>query len=286
MKKYKSHFEFTKQERSGIFYLLLFIITLQLGYYAYSNLSPKDAEERFVVNTEEQAKIDILKKESLAKENYSVFPFNPNFISDYKGYTLGMSVQEIDRLHVFREKNRFVDSGEEFQEVTKVSDSLLNKLQPLFKFPEWKKKMKKINTYSKVKTFAVKDINSCTEEELQSISGIGEVLSKRIVKFRNTLGGFLIDAQLYDVYGLKPEVAGKVLVQFKVIKIPLIKKININRATASELSKLVYIQKRVSFELINYRIRNDSITSFDELVNVKNFPFEKIDKIKLYLKLR
>ncbi len=256
-----------------------------MGYYLYGRLSSNE-EDGFILNTEEQAKVDALKTKNALVEEKKIYPFNPNFISDYKGYTLGMSVPEIDRLHAFRDKKRFVNSAKEFQEVTKVSDSLLHILRPYFKFPEWKKKKNKQNKYRDIEIFPVKDLNDCTVEELQSVSGIGETLSKRIVKFRNALGGFLIDKQLFDVYGLKPDVAERVLKQYKVIKVPEIKKININTATPSELSKLLYIQKKVAFEVVNYRNLNDSITSFDELSNIKNFPFKKIDKIKLYLKLK
>jgi hypothetical protein len=44
-----------------------------------------------------------------------------NFISDYKGYKLGMSVQEIDLLAGFR-KRTSMNSSKEFQNVNKVSD--------------------------------------------------------------------------------------------------------------------------------------------------------------------
>jgi hypothetical protein len=53
-----------------------------------------------------------------------LYPFNPNFITDFKGYKLGMSVQEIDLLE-YRKGNKYVNSPKEFQAVTQVSDSLL-----------------------------------------------------------------------------------------------------------------------------------------------------------------
>ena len=42
-----------------------------------------------------------------------------------------MSVEEIDRLRAYRKQNKFVNSAEKFQKVTKVSDSLLSKLSLL-----------------------------------------------------------------------------------------------------------------------------------------------------------
>ena len=43
----------------------------------------------------------------MATKKDTIYPFNPNFISDYKGYKLGMSIQEIDRLHQYRAQNKY-----------------------------------------------------------------------------------------------------------------------------------------------------------------------------------
>jgi len=141
--KLKSHFRFNKQERSGIFFLLLIIVALQIGYYFFGNFSKGGLEDVLVTDHELQAHIDTLKQAALKKDSVIIYPFNPNFISDYKGYTLGMSTDEIDRLHAFRKKNKFVNSPKEFQQLTHVSDSLLGIISPYFKFPEWTKKKKR-----------------------------------------------------------------------------------------------------------------------------------------------
>ena len=83
-----------------------------------------------------QTEIDSLKQ---IKHDYipKIYPFNPNFITDFKGQKLGMSVAEIDRLLAFRKTNKYVNTPEDFQKVTKISDSLLNTMVPYFKFPDW-----------------------------------------------------------------------------------------------------------------------------------------------------
>ena len=203
-----------------------------------------------------------------------------------------MTVEEIDRLHEYRKRNKFVNSAEEFQEVTKVSDSLLNVISKDFKFPEWTQNAKPKPAHEsrsikseKVNKIVLKDLNTVTAQDLQKISGIGEKLSARIIKFRDRLGGFLIDEQLYDVYGLEKDVVKRTLKEFRVISKPKIVKINVNIATASELSKLIYLQKHVSESIVNYRNLNGSINSLNELSKIENFPIERIDRIALYLSL-
>lgn len=307
MNKLKSHFRFNKQERIGIFFLLLLIVSLQVGYYFYIHFSMDVHQDAFVVDHETQKEIDALKQAVLKKDSLKIYPFNPNFITDYKGYVLGMSTVEIDRLHAFRKNDRFANTAEEFQKVTQVSDSLLDAISPYFKFPEWTKKSKQSSASSKQygvgsrfykndsvspkgsgegsQNVAIKDLNTVTAQELRTINGIGEKLSARIVKFRDRLGCFLSDDQLYDVYGLDPEVVERTLEKFRVLKRPDIPKINVNTASAYEIATLVYIQKQVADSIVEYRNANNGILSLDELSTIEGFPSDKIDRIALYLSL-
>lgn len=297
MKNFKSHFQFDKQERSGIFFLLVLIILLQLAYFGFkwfSNTTPSN----FRLDEISQARIDSIKLAQQKKDTVKIFPFNPNYITDYKGYTLGMTPQEIDRLHSFRAENQFVNSVEDFQKVTRVSDSLLNAIKPYFKFPEWvtnqkdyqtknlHKKVYQSNSVSGVQSHKIKDLNAISTEDLRKISGIGEVLSARIIKFRNRLGGFLVDEQLYDVYGLKPDVAQKAVQRFKVLNPPTIKKININTASTEELSSLVYISYQLAQNIVSYRNAHGFYNDLDDLLKISGYPSNKNERIKLYLSIK
>lgn len=270
---------------------MLLLILVQTFYYIYTNYAG-NVSSTLSIDAKTQAEISLLKQNAIAKDTVKIYPFNPNFISDYKGYTLGLSVDEIDRLHKFRANNTFVNSAKEFQEVTLVSDSLLAVISPHFKFPDWvtnktiPKAQKQSNYTENKPVVAIADLNTATLEDLKAISGIGETLAARIVKFRDRLGGFLIDDQLSDVYGLEPEVVERALKRFSVLETPKIVKININEATAEELAKLVYIQKSVAYDIVAFRDRNGGIRSFDELLQIETFPADRINRIALYLSLK
>ncbi len=281
----KSHLSFNRQQRSGIFFLLLLIIILQFGYFGLKYFPSSPNENSFQLDIEKQKFIDSLKQASDNLKNFSIKPFNPNYISDYKGYTLGLSPLEMDKLHQFRANNRFVNSKEEFQQVTGVSDSLLGIIAPLFKFPDWTKSAEKTKetvqlTGTRVK---IKDLNTASADDLRRISGIGDKLSARIVKFREGLGGFLVNEQLYDVYGLEPDVVKRTLSRFQVLNPPTVDKIDINSATVDELAELIYLRYNVAKNIVVYREENGPFESLEELFNVSGFPVNKIDRIELYL---
>lgn len=274
--------------------MLFTILLFQIGYVLFSTIPVAKPKGVFTEDTQLQARIDVLKEKALQEDSVKVYPFNPNFINYYKGYTLGMSTDEIDRLHIFRKKNQYVNSPEEFQKITLVSDSLLAIISPYFRFPEWTQNnnYKSVvgskfanNSKRKQKTIKIKDLNKATAEDLKSVHGIGDKLSERIVKFRNRLGGFLVDEQLFDVYGLDSNVVKIALKSFRIIEKPDIKKININTASVEEMVQLVYLRKKVALHIVEYRNMNGGIGSLDELTKIEDFPSDKIDRIKLYLTL-
>jgi competence ComEA-like helix-hairpin-helix protein len=234
-----------------------------------------------------QAATDSLKIEQ-ANYKPTIYPFNPNFITDFKGYKLGMTTAEIDRLFAFRKENKFVNSAEEFQVVTKVSDSLLNTISPYFKFPDWVKN-KKANyqpyekkDFSKKEKLVILDINAATKEDLMKIYGIGDKISDRILVDKEKYGCFLSMEQMRDIWGLSPEVIEKLNASFVVKSTPNPKKIKINEASVKELSQFPFFRYQLAKDIVIYRSMNGDI-AIDDLTKIKGFPSDKIKIIALYL---
>ena len=284
------YLKFTKQQRIGIFWLFGVIIVLQLVYF-FVDLNPiveKDIDKQEWLAL--QNNVDSLKL-NISNEKPKIYPFNPNFISDYKGYKLGMSVQEIDRLLIFRKQNKFVNSAKEFQQVTKVSDSLLKSIAPFFKFPDWISQKKEKNqyrnfsnsTFAKKEKIIQKDINQATQEDLIRINGIGEAISLRILTQKEKLGGFVSMEQLKEIWGLSPEVVLSLNKYFAVTKLPDLTKIDINNASLKQLSQFFYFKYDLARQIVKYRSMNGDFKNIDDLININGFPVEKANFISLYL---
>lgn len=289
-KKCFTYFNFSKSQRSGLLALLVLIVVLQTIYFFVDFSWPikqNSEKEKWLAV---QIEIDSLKSTMTIKES-KLYPFNPNFISDYKGYKLGMNVKEIDRLLSFRKQNKFVNSAEEFQKVTQVSDSLLRVIAPYFKFPDWVNHKTKWKTYNnpnypvfinKGKPIVI-DINMATTQELVKVYGVGEVFAQRIVSYKESLGAFVDMEQLNEVWGLSPEVLTNLNKQFKVKSMAGIKKVDVNNASIKELAQFPYFKYAVAKQIVIYRSMNGTINSVDDLIKIKNFPVDKAKIISLYL---
>lgn len=290
----KSHFTFNKEQRSGILLLLLLITALLCVYWFvdFSNEDTLDTSSEEIVTIQKQ--LDSLRLAEVEKRKPKIFPFNPNFITDYKGYTLGMSNEEIDRLLKFREEGKWINSAADFKNVTNVSDSLLNEISPYFKFPEWVTNPKPTKSFRNQRTdkgFVEKpfhqkiDLNEATEEQLQQVSGIGKALSKRIVLYRDKLNGFSNDKQLYAVYGLDSVVIKRTLNLFTVKEPKEIVKMNVNIASASDISTIPGISFDLAKKIWEYRRLREKITNFEELKKIEGISESKLKLIQLYLSI-
>jgi hypothetical protein len=182
--KLKSYFLFSREHRSGIFLLIAILVIFQILIFTvnFTSLFQNESADDFTSSQwlAIQHEIDSLKKGTVEKK-YEIKPFNPNFITDYKGYVLGISVEELNRLQAFRNQGKYVNSAKEFQQVTQVSDEVLNKISPFFKFPDWvkNKNNSKEGKHSffenkKAKVIIKKDINLASKEDLMAVYGIGD----------------------------------------------------------------------------------------------------------------
>jgi competence ComEA-like helix-hairpin-helix protein len=199
-----------------------------------------------------------------------------------------MSVEEIDRLLAYRKQNKFVNSAEEFQVVTKVSDSLLKAISPYFKFPDWVNNKKNNfptftkKDFSKPEKITILDINQAKKEDLMKVYGIGDKISDRILEQKEKFGAFVSMEQMNDIWGLSPEVIEKLKSSFSVKSISNCKKININNASVKELIQFPFFRYQLAKDIVVYRTMNGHI-SIEDLSKIKGFPVEKIKIIALYL---
>lgn len=270
---------FDYQRNRGILALLVLIVVGQLVFY-YWPISSSFAE---VEDTRLQRELDSL-RQLAAHHKDTIYPFNPNFISDYKGFKLGLTTAQLDKLQAFRAVGKYVNSAEEFQRVTGISDSLLRRIAPAFRFPEWvKNKSKESEQKTVAQHIEKQDINTATQEELMKIYGIGEGFSNRILKYKEKLQGFTYIDQVAEVYGLEKEVYERVAARFEVKTPPVIVKKDLNTISRYDLSKIPYIKYGESNKIIGLRSEVGMFKHLDDLLQIEGFDEARIRRLALYL---
>lgn len=274
---------FTKRQQRAVFALVLIIVSFQFVGMKWPIISPKNPFSKWSDDSIFKAEYEVLKQQLKERNRPKIFPFNPNFLTPYKAYTLGLSNLEFQRLANFRTKNLWINSVQDFKRVTKVSDSLLQAVEPYFKFPQWvinSQQNHPNNSKPKLKL----DLNTATPKQLQRISGIGPVLSGRIIRFRKSfIGGFANMIELTAVYGLSEEVYTKITQEFEIKTPRFIQKKNLNTVSQEELVQIPYIDYELADQIIEQRLLKEQYKSLDELTKLKDFPIEYFDIIKLYL---
>lgn len=302
MKILKPHFWFHKSQRNGVLLLVLLIVFLQMVYVFADFSSAPDNETNDALNNsvlELEKELDSLERLAANKLEGKRYPFNPNFISDYKGYRLGMSVAQINRLHAFRARGKYVNSIEEFKEVTKVSDSLLRVISPYFKFPDWviakrqKERLfqkeeaqhqKALQRFKTNRKHIPSDINQVSAQDIANKAGVSLLDATKIISYREMIKGFTYIQQLSEVPKVPANVLRNTIEVFSIQEKPSIDKINVNTASFKEILSIPYINYELCKEIVDYREEVAELQNIAELKNINNFPLNKYDRIVLYLK--
>ena len=278
MKPPSPFYKLNKSQRRGVLWTFLLFLVIHLLISLLYKPSRKNTEP-LVVNKETQHLIDSLKSLKIAsnKVRDSIYPFNPNYISDFKAYQLGVSMEAVERIRAYRANGNYLLSEKDLKKVAGLSDAEVNRMRPYLKFPEIKSAKKTIKARTK------KEINGATAEALQEVYGIGPVLGQRIISLRKQLGGFLIKDQLGDVWGLKPEVQEQLWMHFNLDSVPLVAKQNINDLTIAQLSRSPYVSASLASSIVALRTQQDSLTSWQDLADIAQIDSIKKARLSLYL---
>ena len=230
-----------------------------------------------------------------------LFKFDPNLATIDQLTELGIAPFLAKRIDKYRSKGGQFRKKEDLLHIYDFPNDLYKKLEPYISLspPKTKTfaKTEYKNTYPskspdatyrrETKTYtkpaiASFDINTTDTTQLIKLKGIGSKLSMRIIKFRDALGGFHSAAQFSEIFGLD-SLALSELNRYAKVESP-VRKININTATADELSSHSYLRnKKLASVIVNYRTQHGSFKSAEDLKKVKVLDEKTIEKLSPYL---
>jgi len=282
----------SKAETNGLISLIILLIIILIipGFYKLSNINQYDhlTEDSIILdNLIAQIESRLNTSNKASKVNLTLLkPFNPNKASQDDLISLGIPEFISKRIINYRSKGGQFLSKTDLHKIYGVDDSLYLALAPFIQLPVNKldyepPKLYKVKPPSqKVEKF---ELNSADTSDFQKIYGIGPVLSKRIVNYRDKLGGFVNTNQIYEVYGLKDEVAFKLLVE-SYLDNPLdISRIKINSVDEFTLKQHPYINGVQAKTIISYRFQHGNFRSYEDLEKIIILDSIFINKMKPYL---
>jgi DNA uptake protein ComE-like DNA-binding protein len=117
---------------------------------------------------------------------------------------------------------------------------------------------------------------------LQIVPGIGPTMAGRIVKFRENMGGLHQKEQILEVYGMTPETMEKLFDQFE-FEPGISKKLKINELDANTLANHPYISYGEAKVIVAYRTQHGKYEKPEDLLGVKIFTKEWVDRLSPYL---
>lgn len=224
---WKDYFTFTKRERLSVYILLCIIFaSIFVPYFYRKQFNPP------VVDPLLQQQLNALLKEDSANainsftttgnETFSpektvaqLFNFDPNTL-DAEGFKkLGLRDKTINTLINYRNKGGRFTKPEDIRKIYGLRQEEADRLIPYVKINASANKTTDTKSIEQPaytsRVISKIDINTATEEEFKSLPGIGDVLSKRIVKFRNSINGFESIDDLRKTYGLPDSTFQKIL---------------------------------------------------------------------------
>ena len=292
--KRKIDFQLSKSNRRGIivlsFITLLFIYFPRLYFYCQpkevisieSFPSKKWESEHKNYSNFEYSKSDY--KNNKSKFSTPNHKFDPNLYTKENWMSLGLS--EKQALVVLKFTKRKIYSNEDLKKIFVISDELYflikdSTFYPLKVNQQFVNNKEKIDNPAKI---VLIELNSCSEDDLVKLKGIGTFFAKQIIKKRTELRGFVSIEQLLEVWKMDQEKYDLLLDQVEVNP-GLINKISINSITINELKTHPYIRWNIANSIIKMRNQKNGFKSVDEIKESVLIDEELYKKLKPYLTL-
>jgi competence ComEA-like helix-hairpin-helix protein len=137
---------------------------------------------------------------------------------------------------------------------------------------------------SPVQEIFIIELNSADTFELQRLRGVGPSFAKRIIKYRERLGGYLEKSQLLEIFGMDTAkyngIKGHITVNPDSIR-----RINLNGVTFKELLSHPYFPFEVTKNIMIYRKDHKKFTGVEELLRIKNISDSLYRKMKPYVSI-
>ncbi|MFD1630998.1 helix-hairpin-helix domain-containing protein [Pseudopedobacter beijingensis] len=287
--KVKSYFDISRREIRGMLVLFMILFLVFISSYVYEYFYEQKLDYSVEVLKPKIEEIEKRSdgypyKESLTTENVRLFNFNPNGLPAEKWKLLGLSAKQINIIKNYEAKGGHFYRREDLKKIYSINDQLYKRLEPYIYIPvkeysfenDHKREMKKNNDI-------IIDINSVDSISIQLVKGIGPSFGKRIVKYRDKLGGFVNKEQLREIWGLDSVKFDQIVYQIN-IDTQNVNYIYINNVSFEDIKDFPYLNYKQKTVLLAYRKQHGSFYSIQQLKKAAVLNDDLLEKIAPYIK--
>lgn len=276
---------FSKTEINGTVVLVVIVVCLLLSPQLYRVM----LGERYDSFEEDQALLDSL----MSAINYSVSiepifepklsEFNPNEASVKELVSLGIPEFLSKRIIGYRNAGGVFKLKSDLMKIYDFPDSLFFRLEPYMLIEELQVQ-KKERSFEKPAGNEVRrkatvlmselrfpdepgliDINRADTTLFQKLHGIGSTYAKRLVAFREALGGFYSVDQVGDLYGMTDSLYYQIKSFLTISDTVKLKVIPINVATFEQLNSHPYISYELTKEILLAKSKYGKFRQLEDL---------------------
>lgn len=271
-----------------IFLLIHLILPLQqnrlpIKYDLIVHKGEERAEE-YVSNYSEVEE----KKYPIGKREIVYFPFDPNSLDASGWEALDLTKKQIKGILNYRSKGGRFSEKSDLAKLYSLSPQDVERLTPFVQIKQGQinstERQENAYTNRRKESFrkVLIDVNAADTNLWMEVRGIGPVFSKRIVKFRDALGGFHDIDQLQEVYGVPEDILNRIQPQIQ-LKPNSHKRILINQISIDSLAKHPYVRYKRARTIINYRVQHGNFKELADLKKILSLDEEFFIKIEPYL---
>ncbi len=195
------------------------------------------------------------------------FAFDPNTVSIEDLQRLGLSERQAESIENYRSKGGRFRSKADFQKMYVVSDTLFARLEPFINIPKL-------------------ELNTADSAALVTLRGIGPWYARKILEYRDLLGGFADKEQLLEIDGIDAErYAG--FSEAITVDASRRKTLDLWHSSDSVLARHPYLGAKGARSIVRFRNVYDSARwTLDDLAQECVLSLETIEKLKKYIDIQ
>ncbi|WP_439699183.1 helix-hairpin-helix domain-containing protein [Mucilaginibacter sp. AW1-7] len=280
----KNYLSVTKKEWNGMVVLIILIALILAAPYAYQTIR-KDNTINFKEFDKAAAMLSKADSTGTAASGpassrkppkAALFAFNPNNLPEAEWEKLGLSADQVKVIKNYEAKGGRFYAKTDVKKIYAITDADYQRLEPYINLPATD------NYTKKAAPGEIIEINSADSAKLTMIRGIGPSFARRIIRYRDRLGGFYSKEQLKEVFGIDDskyaEIKNGIAVNNSHITM-----LDINKATFDQLRRFPYLSFKQINAIIEYHNQHGDYESIADMKNIAILDDGILRKIGPYL---